>query len=93
MPEAGLYQILIAYYPMEGKGGNIECRILINGELPFSGAGTVTFYRNWIVEREVNQTGQPQEVRVEAEEICFHDRIPPLFFTKIEKSLKPPSYP
>ncbi|MDE7352195.1 MAG: discoidin domain-containing protein [Acetatifactor sp.] len=25
----------------------------------------------------VNQTGQPQEVRVEAEEICFHDRIPP----------------
>lgn len=63
VPEAGLYQILISYYPMEGKGGNIERRILINGELPFSGAGAVTFYRNWTVEREIEQDLRGNDIR------------------------------
>ena len=45
--EAGLYQLRIDYYPMEGKGNTIEREIWINEEMPFDGAQTLEFTRVW----------------------------------------------
>lgn len=43
----GLYNLGLAYYPVEGKGLGIEFMIHIDGELPFREAGTCTLYRIW----------------------------------------------
>jgi len=45
--EAGLYNMRVHYYPIEGKSSAIQREININGELPFSGADYVIFDRVW----------------------------------------------
>ncbi len=45
--EAGLYQIRIHYYPMEGKSSAIERSLSINGKVPFKGAELLMFERVW----------------------------------------------
>lgn len=45
--EAGLYNIRIHYFPIEGKSAAIERSILINGETPFKEAELVSFDRIW----------------------------------------------
>ncbi len=45
--EAGLYNIRIHYYPMEGKSSAIEREVQINGEVPFDGADFLLFDRVW----------------------------------------------
>lgn len=45
--EAGLYQIRIHYFPMEGKSAAIEREFRINGEIPFTGAEILLFDRIW----------------------------------------------
>ena len=46
--EAGLYQIGLCYYPLEGKGLNIEYSLEIDGALPFSEVQYNTLYRIWV---------------------------------------------
>lgn len=45
VPEEGLYEIEINYYPLPGKGSEIEREISINGEIPYSDLETMTFKR------------------------------------------------
>lgn len=45
VPAAGLYNIILSYYPAPGRGGSIEREILINGERPFAEAGYLLFHR------------------------------------------------
>ena len=45
--EAGLYNIRIHYYPIDGKSASIERAILINGTAPFKEAELVLFDRIW----------------------------------------------
>lgn len=45
--EAGLYNIAIRYYPVEGKSSDIERELYINDEIPFQEAATLTFPRTW----------------------------------------------
>ncbi|WP_200965339.1 extracellular solute-binding protein [Insulibacter thermoxylanivorax] len=45
--EAGLYQIRIHYFPMEGKSAAIERELRINSEIPFTGAEILLFDRVW----------------------------------------------
>ncbi|MFH5881369.1 extracellular solute-binding protein [Liberiplasma polymorphum] len=47
VPEAGFYNVLIEYYPIEGKSSPIERTIFVNGEVPFSDLNSVTFFRFW----------------------------------------------
>lgn len=44
---AGLYNIRIHYYPIEGKSSAIERQLEINGEIPFEGADILLFDRIW----------------------------------------------
>lgn len=45
--KAGLYNMRIHYYPIEGKSASIERELKINDEVPFLGAGMLIFDRLW----------------------------------------------
>ncbi len=47
VPEAGFYNINIEYIAIPSRNVNMERILYINGELPFSGADTLAFYRLW----------------------------------------------
>ncbi|BBH24957.1 ABC transporter substrate-binding protein [Paenibacillus baekrokdamisoli] len=47
VPEEGLYNIAIRYYPINGKSSSIERQLLINGVSPFDGAERLAFPRIW----------------------------------------------
>src|SRR5690606_23471085 len=45
VPQAGLYNIEIVYYPAPGRGTAIEREIQINGEVLFAGSELLIFHR------------------------------------------------
>ena len=47
VPQAGLYNVEITYYPAEGRGTTIEREIQINGETIFEGADYLRFHRTF----------------------------------------------
>ncbi len=47
VPESGLYDIIIRYYPVEGKNSEIQRAIFIDGQLPYSEMAMVEFFRVW----------------------------------------------
>ena len=65
VPQAGLYNIQLEYLTedKESRGVDIERAVLIDGELPFSGAGTLCFSRLWTDAGEVRQDNQGNEIR------------------------------
>ncbi len=63
VPQAGLYNIRLEYLTEKSRGVDIEREVLINGELPFSGASTLCFSRLWTDEGEVRKDNQGNEIR------------------------------
>lgn len=63
VPEAGYYQILMDYYPVEGRGVDIERSLSINGEVPFLGAEALVFSRLWTDKTVVKQDNQGNDIR------------------------------
>ena len=63
VPQAGLYNIRLDYLTVESRGIDIEREISINGEVPFSGAGTLCFSRLWTDEGEVRKDNQGNDIR------------------------------
>lgn len=61
--ESGLYNVYLEYYTVESRGVDIERKIYINGELPFTGADTLTFSRLWTDSTEVRTDNQGNEIR------------------------------
>ncbi|XEC93625.1 extracellular solute-binding protein [Paenibacillus tarimensis] len=47
VPETGMYNMSMLYYPIEGKSSDIQRSILIDGQLPFAEAAYLQFYRIW----------------------------------------------
>ena len=47
VPADGLYNIGLYYYPIQGKGGDIERTLYIDGSLPFDEASGFSFSRIW----------------------------------------------
>lgn len=47
IPKSARYNMLIRYYPIEGKGSAIERALYINGTIPFKEAGNLVFTRMW----------------------------------------------
>ena len=43
----GFYNILVRYFPIEGKNSSIERSIFIDGELPYKELSLITFSRMW----------------------------------------------
>lgn len=63
VPQAGLYNIRLNYLTVASRGIDIERELLINGELPFSGASTLCFSRLWTDEGEIRQDNQGNDIR------------------------------
>lgn len=78
IPEDGLYAIKIEYYPEEGRTTSIERILMINDDVPFSEARSLTLMKNWEnqyqqaqVSPDRNQTAE--ELKAEAVEAGFAD--------------------
>ena len=67
--QAGLYNIRLEYLTTESRGVDIEREVLINGELPFTGASTLTFSRLWTDAGEVRKDNQGNDIRPSQKEI------------------------
>ncbi|GIP15855.1 ABC transporter substrate-binding protein [Paenibacillus montaniterrae] len=64
VPQSGLYQIELLYYPIEGKSSAIERIIAIDGKVPFEEAQFVQFDRIWNNELdEIKVDNQGNELR------------------------------
>ena len=69
VPQAGLYNIRLDYLTTESRGVDIERELLINGELPFTGASTLTFSRLWTDASEVRKDNQGNDIRPSQKEV------------------------
>ena len=63
VPQAGLYNLKLDYMTVESRGVDMERELKINGELPFSGAATLTFSRLWTDAGPVRKDNQGNDVR------------------------------
>ncbi|MBR6165445.1 MAG: extracellular solute-binding protein [Clostridia bacterium] len=63
VPRAGLYNIRLEYLTTQSRGVDIERELLINGELPFTGASTLTLSRLWTDSGEVRKDNQGNDIR------------------------------
>ena len=63
VPKTGMYNIQLDYQAVESRGVDIERELYINGELPFSGARSLTFTRMWTDGGEVRQDNQGNDIR------------------------------
>ncbi len=81
IPESGFYNIEIKYFPLEGRGGDIERAILINDKIPFEGAKFLEFPRVWTDEYEYRIDNQGNHIRPPQKEIfiwqtrCLEDSM------------------
>ena len=69
VPKAGLYNIRLEYLTTESRGVDIERELLINGELPFAGASTLTLNRLWTDDGEVRKDNQGNDIRPSQKEV------------------------
>jgi len=53
IPETGLYNLGITYFPIEGRASDIERKMLIDSEIPFDEAVSFIFCRTWVDETGV----------------------------------------
>jgi ABC-type glycerol-3-phosphate transport system substrate-binding protein len=63
VPEAGMYQMHMNYFTVEGRGVDIERKLYINGEVPFLGADTLSFSRLWTDKKAVIRDNQGNDIR------------------------------
>jgi len=63
IPEEGFYNIQVDYFPYPGKSSSVERILYINGEIPFSGARDIVFYRLWGTEDEIKQDIHLNDIR------------------------------
>ena len=69
VPRAGLYNIRLDYLTTQSRGVDIERELLINGELPFTGASTLCFTRLWTDATAVRKDNQGNDIRPSQMEI------------------------
>jgi len=48
IPESGLYNLSVVYYPVAGKNSDIERSVFVDGELPYGELSLVKFQRVWM---------------------------------------------
>lgn len=70
----GLYQLQIAYTPVEGRSRNMELSVQLNGSLPFRQAGSLQLTRRWrdaggVIEEDSHRN----DIRPLQEEIPFEE--------------------
>ena len=61
--KAGMYNIMLDYLTVQSRGVDMERELYINGDLPFSGAGSLTFSRLWTDGGPVRHDNQGNDIR------------------------------
>ncbi len=76
VPEDGLYNINVEYYPIKGKGSRILRTVVIDGDIPFEEARELAFSRIWTDEAPMTQDAEGNDIRsrqIEAPSWCAED--------------------
>jgi len=68
VPEDGLYGIEIRYYPVEGKGADIDRELRIDGELPFAESRNLVFRRVWASSGETTRDERDNDMHAKQAE-------------------------
>jgi len=63
VPESGLYNLGLEYFPLEGKGASIQRDLKIDGEYPFMEARRISFERTWVNKAPPKQDNQGNDIR------------------------------
>jgi len=63
VPEEGLYNVFIEYFPVKGRGSSIEREIWINGEMPFRGANRILLSRVWADASGILRDNRDNDIR------------------------------
>lgn len=63
IPETGLYNIAVGYFPLEGKGKEIELSLEIDGAVPFSSATNFSLSRTWKDESDIKVDAKGNDLR------------------------------
>lgn len=66
--QAGLYNMVFDYYPVEGKGSDMERALYVDGKLPFEETRALSFYRIWINTGDKKYSSSGNEFRREQKE-------------------------
>lgn len=61
--QAGLYNLLVGYYPVPGKDATIGREVEIDGKFPYLEAHRVAFDRTWVNAGPVTQDNQGNDIR------------------------------
>jgi ABC-type glycerol-3-phosphate transport system substrate-binding protein len=69
IPQSGLYEIAIEYYPLPASGSPIQRELRIDGQVPFVEAYNITLYRFWKDESKPKVNNIGDEVRPRQVEI------------------------
>lgn len=76
VPQTGLYQLQITYCNVPGKGSAIERELLIDGVLPFTQAGYLSFSRSFRdKESKLKTDADGNEIRPEHEETISYKTV------------------
>ncbi|MGG1637581.1 extracellular solute-binding protein [Paenibacillus sp. NRS-1760] len=65
----GLYNIAILFYPMEGKGADIDRELLLDGEAPFAESRNLVFGRVWTSKAEIARDMRGNDTHVQQVEL------------------------
>ncbi|OBZ18000.1 ABC transporter substrate-binding protein [Bacillus sp. FJAT-26390] len=77
VPEEGLYNLSLRYYTVEGKASSIERMLLINGKVPFSGAGSLLFPRIWTNDKDqIERDNRGNDIRPRQVEVFGWQEMP-----------------
>lgn len=75
IPVAGLYNIEVTYFPVEGNDSDIQRQIEVNGEIPFFGARHLSFPRVWKDAGEVRVDNRGNQIRAPLAEEPMWQRL------------------
>lgn len=68
VPQNGLYNIEMEYYPLQGNGSSIQRALMVDGKVPFEEANNIAFRRMWKDKEKPKVNGIGDEVWPKQEE-------------------------
>lgn len=63
VPETGVYNMELSYYPIESNTTSIELALLIDDEIPYGTASRISLKKSWINEKEIITNARGNQVR------------------------------
>ena len=100
IPQSGLYNMALQYFPLRGKGLGIEVAVLIDDQIPYKETRKVTFYRVWKDTTGIRKDKRDNDLRPKCDENPrwttedfidtegFYNKSLPFYFTQGEHTIR-----